>query len=485
MEISLSYFLNVAIAITVFYLAYYLLFSKEKMFTFNRYYLIISMFISFIIPLLTFTERIVASETIVTVQPEQVFIPALPISDDLNLHRILKIFFLSGFAFFLITFIVGHIKVWMIVKKSSKKSLNGHSVWITNKDVPPFAYFGKLIISSNILDNTHLQSVIHHEQTHIKGQHCLDLFLSEVLFLFQWFNPFAWFMKSAVRDNIEFLTDDKVTGRIDKQEYQLGMVSLASKTTFYTFPSISNQSQLKKRIIMMKNNKPNRFQWIRPLAIIPILAFLTITLSGREIKIINPASDIQITDNKHIAPPDTNTVIDNTKNSSLSGNFTLNLNDTHKPMYIIDGKEYAPGESDLSKLDPDDIESVSVLKNESALEAYGEKGRNGVVIIKTKKNVGLSNSSALNISTLNLNKTSEPMLIIDGKKYAPGEYDLSKLNPDDIESVSVLKNQSTLEVYGEDGKNGVVIITTKKKNSELSEKNKLSYQKKVNLKITL
>ena len=469
METSLSYFLHVSIAITVFYLAYYLLLSKEKMFTFNRYYLIISMLLSFIIPLLTFTERIVASETIVAVQPEQVFIPVLPISDDLNLHHILKIFFFSGFAFFLITFIVGHIKVWTIVKKSSKKSLNGHSVWITNKDVPPFAYFGKLIISSNILDSAHLQSVIYHEHTHIKGQHCLDLFLSEVLFLFQWFNPFAWFMKGAVRDNIEFLTDDKVTDRIAKQEYQLGMVSLASKTTFYTFPSISNQSQLKKRIIMMKNNKQNRFQWIRPLAIIPILAFLTITLSGREIKIISPDSDMQITDSKPTVPSYTDTVA---YNIELHNNF----------LYVIDGKVHTQHLSEVN-LSPDDIESISILKNESALEAYGEEGRNGVIIITTKKNARPSNSSTLNTSTLNLNNTTEntPMLIIDGKKYAPGEYDSSKLDPNDIESVSVLKNQSALEMYGEDGKNGVVIITTKKKNSELSEKNKLSYQKKVNL----
>ena len=39
----------------------------------------------------------------------------------------------------------------------------------------------------------------------------------------------------------------------------------------------------------------------------------------------------------------------------------------------------------MKKLDPNKIESVTVLKGDSAIEKYGDKGKNGVVIIKTKK----------------------------------------------------------------------------------------------------
>ena len=54
------------------------------------------------------------------------------------------------------------------------------------------------------------------------------------------------------------------------------------------------------------------------------------------------------------------------------------------PLFIIDGKEVKKGE--FQKIDPDKIESVTVLKDESAREKYGDKGKNGVIIIKTKKN---------------------------------------------------------------------------------------------------
>lgn len=53
-------------------------------------------------------------------------------------------------------------------------------------------------------------------------------------------------------------------------------------------------------------------------------------------------------------------------------------------------------------------------------------------------------------------KSSNPLFIIDGM---PGDY--ATLNPNDIESIEVLKDASSTAVYGSDGANGIVIITTK------------------------
>ena len=41
----------------------------------------------------------------------------------------------------------------------------------------------------------------------------------------------------------------------------------------------------------------------------------------------------------------------------------------------------------LSKLDPHEIEELNVLKDESATKIYGEKGKNGVIIIQMKKGI--------------------------------------------------------------------------------------------------
>ena len=53
-------------------------------------------------------------------------------------------------------------------------------------------------------------------------------------------------------------------------------------------------------------------------------------------------------------------------------------------LYIIDGKEMASGS--MNDVDPNTIKSINVLKGENALKKYGEKGKNGVIEITTKKN---------------------------------------------------------------------------------------------------
>ena len=54
------------------------------------------------------------------------------------------------------------------------------------------------------------------------------------------------------------------------------------------------------------------------------------------------------------------------------------------PLYIIDGREMANGDS-LKIIDPHNIESVSIVKDKSAIEIYGKKAENGVIIITMKK----------------------------------------------------------------------------------------------------
>ncbi len=56
------------------------------------------------------------------------------------------------------------------------------------------------------------------------------------------------------------------------------------------------------------------------------------------------------------------------------------IKDGEPPLVIIDGKE-ALEEDALSKLSPDRIKSFSILKDKSAETVYGEKGKNGVIIV--------------------------------------------------------------------------------------------------------
>ena len=54
-----------------------------------------------------------------------------------------------------------------------------------------------------------------------------------------------------------------------------------------------------------------------------------------------------------------------------------------KPLVYVDGKEY-PFEN-INKIDPKTIDRMDVLKDKEAVDKYGEKAKNGVILITTKK----------------------------------------------------------------------------------------------------
>jgi TonB-dependent SusC/RagA subfamily outer membrane receptor len=162
-----------------------------------------------------------------------------------------------------------------------------------------------------------------------------------------------------------------------------------------------------------------------------------------------------------------------------------------EPLIVIDGnKQYIRGSSSLTEVDPNNIESVSILKDSLARANYGADGFAGVIEVKTKSNaVGsytLKNKAIKPIDlTLNgkvsgfsvrplpngevpvrkrylLNRDfdpkAEPLYVVDGKEVS----EIKNMDPKSIESVEVLKDSSAITLHGDKGKNGVVIITTKK-----------------------
>ena len=396
METHLPYIFRVGLSLMVFYLVYRLFFQKEKMFAFNRFYLIGTIAASFMIPLLTFSVQVVIPS------PDNMTIQSLPmvypspvqvIPNTTDWGQVLEWVFFAGLLVLAARVIMGHIKVWRVVKRAEPKTIYHTPVWVTTEDVPPFTYFNKLIIPATILHSEHLQTVVFHEKIHAQERHCLDLYLAEISCLLQWFNPFAWLLRRAIRYNLEFFTDDKVIHQINQQEYQLGMVSLAGKTILSAFPTISNQSQLKKRIMMMKQTKSTPFRWVKVLVLIPTLTMLTLALSGRETHMVSPDLSIKrVARDSAINAEKTNTayllyLLKDNKSTALqrvdSVEPILIKKNEKTPLYIVDGE--VSSLNAVGAIDIENISNVTELKNEVATKLYGEKGRNGVVVIDTKQ----------------------------------------------------------------------------------------------------
>jgi TonB-linked SusC/RagA family outer membrane protein len=61
-----------------------------------------------------------------------------------------------------------------------------------------------------------------------------------------------------------------------------------------------------------------------------------------------------------------------------------------------------------------------------------------------------------------ISATSEPFIVVDGIPLTKTDGSINDINPNDIESVEILKDPSAVAIYGVNGSNGVILITTKR-----------------------
>lgn len=112
--------------------------------------------------------------------------------------------------------------------------------------------------------------------------------------------------------------------------------------------------------------------------------------------------------------------------------------------------------------------SAKVLDNEKLEQSQVSSVTNALAgavpgVTLTSSNGAPGSSSSIQIRGFgSLNTSSTPLIILDG---APYSGDIGNINPNDVESMTVLKDAASNALYGARGANGVVIITTKKAKS--------------------
>ena len=300
MEEFLLYIGKAALALGAFYLAYLALFQHQKHFLFNRIYLPVSFLVSFLIPLITFTRVNYIKPLPVAVSDSFAYLPQAALANEPQFtfewyHYLLAIY-TFGIVVFWLNLLIGHLKAINIIRFSRLKELFGAQVNLTKKDVHPFSFFSRIVLSEKMLTNPNLKMIVDHEMIHVREHHTFDILFAELLFLFQWFNPFAWLIRDAMRNNLEYLTDHQVAQNHNAEAYQLAMVGLVHKKGVAPFLTALNGSQLKNRIIMMKKKTENRYGLLKQLVVLPLLAVLIMGLSNKEVRteVLHDAGQLKV-----------------------------------------------------------------------------------------------------------------------------------------------------------------------------------------------
>lgn len=136
------------------------------------------------------------------------------------------------------------------------------------------------------------------------------------------------------------------------------------------------------------------------------------------------------------------------KTSQIIIRGTKSLSADKKPLYVLDGKPIDV--KTMKSLNPDDIKSVSVLKDESATSIYGSEGRNGAILIGTTKNEF---------------KNEDKLYIIDGVPVQKqNNYLAENLPKHQIDTKIEYAKAKARQKFGKVAKDGCIVITTKQGN---------------------
>lgn len=320
--IHLPYIIRCSIVLAVLHIVYIILFKNNKDFIFNRIYLLASIFASILIPLATYTvpsnfTTAVYLGITTTVVSEEVVEISNGSNPDLWLH-ISSIIYYIGCMCLLLRLCFGIVQLYTIKIKARKVIMYDSSVYITSKNTSPFSFIKYIFLSEHTLNNPNLRLVIAHEKIHVSENHFIDIFITEVYTIFQWFNPVVWFLKKDINNNIEYSTDASIIALHDETIYQMTMVSIAQRERVAPFTAALNNSQIKKRIIMMKKSNNSKHNLAKRVLLIPVFICIFLGMANSTTK---PA---EVIDESGVYQKD-NTSKDENPNLKLRRTFAKNI----------------------------------------------------------------------------------------------------------------------------------------------------------------
>ena len=589
----LVYILKSAACLAVFYLFYKLLMSRDTFHRFNRFALLGLLVLSSLLPLVEASVNSPAAvqETMLTleqlllladIQPEGESMAAATPSATVLWLRAALLVYLTGIVFFIVRNLCSLARLGRLIRQDKREALDSYlpdrkeknvRLVVHDHDIAPFSWMHWIVIARKDLEENGREILIH-ELAHIRNRHSWDLLLADLCIFVQWFNPAAWLLKLELQNIHEYEADETVLREgVNARNYQMLLIKKAVGTRLYSMANSFNHSSLKKRITMMLKEKSNpwaraKYLYILPLAALAVTAFARPEVSAvadeiSAVKVIAPAVHDSIQPNVQtaVAAPSSaldqmpefpggmealNTYLRNnirypqeaqkagiqgrviiqfivSKDGSITdaevvesvdpqldaeglrliknmprwkpgmrkgqairvkqtlpirfaftktsdkpensnsiflknGSYNSSLKDV---ILLVNGQEVSP--EIFRAIDPQRIQSVTVLKDQASLAKYTtDKSKTGIIQVKLKKE---DQASDINIPTIRFDsQTSKSLVIIDGK--AADATAVQALSPSQIKSIKVLKGQQAVDLFGEAAKNGAICVSTRSAESE-------------------
>jgi hypothetical protein len=436
------YFLQVVLCSGMMMGYYWLVLRNKRFHQYNRFYLLAAALLSWIVPLIkiTWSQPVVISEqpqvmqflSVVADNNSQIeqTIHTQPVSQWSRELLVTGIYFgVAAILFF--GMVQAFTKLYRLLRDHSCKNVGDIYLVLTQAKGTPFSFFRYIFWNEEIdIRSEAGKQILQHELTHVQQKHSFDKLFIQVILIGGWFNPFFWLLRKEMDMIHEFIADKKAVNNGDTAALAQMLLTAAYPQQQFALTHPFFFSPIKRRLLMLTNNKNPRYSYIRRLIVLPLLAIVTVLFAFRS-KERRENAEISMT-----------TVMENVAadQKQLFNSFFQGVGNFFEKKNTEENKGFH-----------------SIFYNGRPLT---------VPISFSLKDLSLTmvphlDKDHLNlVPSLDITNAPDPLYVIDGKKQADKKA-LDVLNPDDIHMIQVWKNTDAIAKYGDAGKDGVIEITTK------------------------
>ena len=525
MGVFFIYILKSSVCLVLFYLFLRLLLSKETFHRFNRMALLGVLFFSLLIPCIEVTTRHQVEVQQAVLSIEQLLlmaeleatpanVGAVQETPTISWVQIVLLVYLAGILFLVCRNIYSLICLFRLVHSGKHEKLEkGVTLVVHNQEIAPFSWMKYIVISRKDLEENGREILIH-EMAHIHHRHLVDLLVADICIFFQWFNPGAWLLKQELQNIHEYEADETVINEgVNAKEYQLLLIKKAVGTRLYSMANSFNHSKLKKRITMMLKEKSNpwarlKYLYVLPLAAIAVTAFARPEISEKmeEISAVKVNDLAEIVQEKVLQ--DTVKVSKDEKKDALVVTGVKSKEEEEIVIFEVVEQmpEYPGGMSALQKYlsekiagspmkgkaggrvmvgftvaETGKIKDVRVLQSDEAslnqeAERIVSEMPDWIPGKQRGRPVPVKYTVPIRFGNIRFAENKQPLIFADGKEISMDA--MEKLDPSTIESISVLKDSTSIKVYGKRGANGVILVNTQRGSKTKIQNKEISFSQK-------
>ena len=492
-----AFIIKSSLSLILLYGLYWLLLRKEKFFVFNRYFLILAIIFSLVIPFVSLPDNIFSKEnygsiSLLTAKSqfninEELFIAAPDSNQSLPLKRpaeqaanyltyislLAVALYVVGASIFLIRFLNNIRTIIRSGRNETNTTYLGHMLVLVDEKVNPHCFMNRIFVNrTDFNENRINDKLLAHEAEHIRQSHSIDILIIELIRIFYWFNPVLILFNRAIRENHEYLADSGVLKDSgDISDYADKLISFISTRRNVPLTSGFNPSLTKKRLVMISKSKPatsvKRLKIILTMNLTILFFFLISIIPSSSLPLNNTFPVIDLS----VLRSDTKT------NSALASNIETFQSETNQKLIkgIILNEEGKP------------LRNASIVcmvsENVSSGMTAGADGRFEIDNVKPGYTLKIGcwgyltqtikpdftsdmiitlkkNPMTPEVKEILFRKTdftpSGAIVSINGKILESKDHLI--VNPREIESFKILNAKEATGIYGNKGKNGVLEI---------------------------